>query len=395
MKILFIRQYNPFYESGASGNRFRGLIEGLRKCGNTVDIAVVGGLTKRKEATVSDVGTYYLSHANHYSYWQTRLNNYIFDSLHAVSAARRFSKLDYNSYDIIWITKEQMVLDLYAKFCGKIKAKTLMELNEFNDFYLNANYNFLQVRKARKANKSFKKAVGKIDLFAVMTNTLIDYYQKMAGENAKFLHLPMTVDLDRFTGLATSSEFEKPYIGFCGSMDKTKDGVDILIKAFMKIAHKYPGVKLLMAGFYTYDTPDILKIVSDNKMEDRIKYIGSMDRSKLPSFISNAEALALSRPDSHQAQGGFPTKLGEYLATGKPVCVTKVGEIPEYLEDNVSAFMAKPGDVDSFADALDRTLGNPNLSITVGRAGKLIAETIFNSDIQAKRLSDFLKENLL
>lgn len=120
-----------------------------------------------------------------------------------------------------------------------------------------------------------------------------------------------------------------------------------------------------------------------------------MDRSKIPSFISNAEALALSRPDSHQAQGGFPTKLGEYLATGKPVCVTKVGEIPEYLEDNVSAFMANPGDVDSFADALDRALGNPNISITVGQAGKFIAETIFNSDIQAKRLSDFLKENLL
>ena len=57
--------------------------------------------------------------------------------------------------------------------------------------------------------------------------------------------------------------------------------------------------------------------------------------------------------------------------------------------------MANPGDVDSFADALDRALGNPNLAITVGQAGKCIAETIFNSDIQAKRLSDFLKINLL
>lgn len=395
MKILLIRQFNPFFESGASSNRFRGLIDGLRKCGNTVDVAVVKGFTKRNEASISEVGTKYLSHANHYSYWQTRMNNYIFDRLHAISAARRFSKLDYNSYDIIWITTDMMVLDLYAKFCGKIKAKTLIELNEFIDFYLNVNYNILQVRKARKASELFKEVVGKIDLFAVMTNTLIDYYRKMADKNARFLHLPMTVDLNRFREVDSNNEFEIPYIGFCGSMDKTKDGVDILIKAFMKIAHKYPDVKLLMAGFYTYDTPDILKIISDNKMEERIKYIGSMDRAKIPSFISNAITLALSRPDSHQAQGGFPTKLGEYLATGKPVCVTKVGEIPEYLEDNVSAFMANPGDVDSFADALDRALGNPNLAITVGQAGKCIAETIFNSDIQAKRLSDFLKINLL
>ena len=50
----------------------------------------------------------------------------------------------------------------------------------------------------------------------------------------------------------------------------------------------------------------------------------------------------MARPDSRQARGGFPTKLGEYLATGKPVCVTKVGEITVYLEDNVSAFLAEP-----------------------------------------------------
>ena len=48
--------------------------------------------------------------------------------------------------------------------------------------------------------------------------------------------------------------------------------------------------------------------------------------------------LVLARPDNIQAKGGFPTKLGEYLATGNPVVVTKVGEIPNYLIDGVNAF---------------------------------------------------------
>ena len=86
--------------------------------------------------------------------------------------------------------------------------------------------------------------------------------------------------------------------------------------------------------------------------------------------------------------------MGEYLATGNPVCVTKVGEIPDYLEDNVSAFMATPGDVDSFADAMDRALSNPDNAKKVGLAGREVAEREFNSEIQAKRLYEFLQENL-
>lgn len=270
-----------------------------------------------------------------------------------------------------------------------------MELNEYNDFYINANYNFLQAYKAKKANKLFQKVVNKVDNFAVMTNTLLEYYRKMVNHNANFIHLPMTVDISRFKNITNKPTYEFPYIGFCGSIDKAKDGVDILIKAFIKIAHKYPDIKLILAGFYTYDTPEILKIVTEYKMENRIKYIGSLDRTKIPNFVCNATVLALSRPESHQAEGGFPTKLGEYLAAEKPVCVTKVGEIPNYLEDNISAYMANPGDIDSFADALDRALSNPQKASKVAFAGRKIAETIFNSDIQARELSNFLKKNII
>ena len=135
-------------------------------------------------------------------------------------------------------------------------------------------------------------------------------------------------------------------------------------------------------------------LINKYNLNDRITYIGVLNKDEIPPFIGNAELLVLSRPDSHQAQGGFPTKLGEYLATGNPVCVTKVGEIPDYLEDNVSAFMATPGDVDSFADAMDRALSNPEKARKVGLAGREIAEKEFNSEIQAKRLADFLKQNL-
>lgn len=238
------------------------------------------------------------------------------------------------------------------------------------------------------------KALHNIDVLAVMTKHLEQYYHNYTSPNTKYIHLPMTVDLSRFSDVSMSTlPYEKPYIAFTGTYTDLKDGVSILIKSFASIAEKHPTYKLYLAGFYNPDMEKQVQLINDLGLENRVKHIGMLDKSVIPSFIKNASLLVLSRPDSRQAQGGFPTKLGEYLATGNPVCVTKVGEIPDYLEDNVSAFMAEPGDVNSFADAMDRALRDADNAKQVGVNGRKVAEKHFNAEVQAKRLVKFLEEN--
>jgi glycosyltransferase involved in cell wall biosynthesis len=69
-----------------------------------------------------------------------------------------------------------------------------------------------------------------------------------------------------------------------------------------------------------------------------------------------------------------------------------VGEIPNYLEDNVSAFIAEPGSIDSFADVMYRALSDKDNAKRVGLNGRKVAEENFSVDVQAKRLVEFLKE---
>lgn len=399
MNILLLRQYNPYLESGASGNRFCGLIDGLCREGHCVTIGVVGGLQKQNELSYSckktNIEIVYLSKANHYDGIKGRLNTYFFDGLHLLSAKRKLKQLLKHKYDIVWLTNNGDVLRLYKSCFNKFEGKSFIELNEFNDIYKEEKQgNFLQNRKAIKNSDLLLEALAKIDLFAVMTKTLLNYYQGLAKLEARFLHLPMTVDLSRFCGVTTEVEYKKTYIAFTGTMTNHKDGVDVLIKSFAKIADRYPAYHLYLAGFWHYDVPMQEKLIAEFGLQNRIHYIGTLNRDQIPPFICNASVLALSRPDSHQAQGGFPTKLGEYLATGNPVCVTKVGEIPDYLEDNVSAFMAEPGNVDSFADALNRALQDAEKAKLVGAKGKEVAEKTFNAEIQSKRLSEFLKANV-
>lgn len=403
MNLLFLRQYNPYVEIGASANRFRGLIQALCNMGHKVTVAIVGGMRQKGEEAfvhkiINGPEFVYLSRSNYYSYLQIRLNIYLLDeTINPIKVRRRLRKLLIRPYDVVWLTQSGLVLNVFNKEKKLIKVKTLIELNEFNDIYKGegATSNFLQRRKGRKECELFLKTIKQIDLFAVMTTTLIGYYSKLAKPEAKFMLLPMTVDLSRFANTPNErNDCQRPYVAFTGTMNNHKDGVDILIKAFAKIADKYPHVCLYLAGFWHSDVIMQEKLIADLGLQGRIHYIGTLNREQIPAFICNASVLALSRPDSHQAQGGFPTKLGEYLATGNPVCVTKVGEIPDYLENNVSAFMAMPGNVDSFADALDRALRDEAKAQIVGANGRKVAENSFDANKQAMRLAEFIKENL-
>lgn len=402
MNILLLRETNPYIGSDASANRFRGLVDGLCRLGHHVTIGVVGGLHKKGEDTnfispLDNLKMVYLSRANHYNGIVGRLNTYFFDWWHQIILRKKFRRLYKAKYDAVWITSSYTVLALFLIVYKSIKgnSKTFIELNEYNDIYSeDTKGNFLQRRRGIKESRLMLEAIGKIDLFAVMTQTLLNYYKGVAKKDAVFMHLPMTVDMSRFQGVTTNVEYKKPYIAFTGTMTNHKDGVDVLIKAFAKVADKYPAYHLYLAGFWYYDVPMQEKLIAEYGLQDRIHYIGTLTREQIPPFVCNASVLALSRPDSHQSQGGFPTKLGEYLATGNPVCVTKVGEIPNYLIDNESAFMATPGDVDSFADALNRALRDMDNAKRVGENGKKVGEKNFDAYEQSKRLSNFLSSNV-
>ncbi len=404
MKIIFIRPLNPFYESSASANRYEGLIKGLAELGVNIEIVVTDGycsfneFKNRNKKYCNDlVKVSYVYFTFNNNIWLRRLNVFVFSKLKNHIASNRLKKIVTHKNDFIWLSYNTFILDFYNKNFELFKSQSFIELNEFNDLHEGhvKFENVLHRKMAIHENEVFKNALKKVNMIAVMTETLMAHYKPMASINAQFIHLPMTVDFGRFSKKNQSIKFQKPYIAYTGTFNNEKDGVDILIRAFVKIANRFPELKLILAGFYHYDVEMQKQLIIEHKLENNIIYIGALDKLEIPEFIQNAELLVMARPDSRQAQGGFPTKLGEYLATGNPVCVTSVGEIPSYLKDNTSAFFAKPGDVDSFASAMEKALTDFENAKKVGLEGKKIAEHNFSISVQSTRLFDFFKQKTL
>jgi glycosyltransferase involved in cell wall biosynthesis len=289
----------------------------------------------------------------------------------------------------------RIIAKIFPKAHGELKL--MMEINEYNDIWDVYITNRSQKKNCMQFNHYLSKTIfPQLDICLVMTESLLKYYSQFPNINPKiaFLKLPMTVDLYRFEDVPNKFNLEKPYIAYCGSSSFYKDGVDILIKSFAEVSSEYFDLKLYIAAFWEKDGPKMMRLIHDTGLEDKIIYLGIVNRDEIPPLIMNAKILALPRPDSRQAQGGFPTKLGEYLASGNPVCITRIGEITDYLVDNESAFIAEPGDIESFINALKRVLSDEVNAKRVGKNGRKVAEMHFNMDVQAGRLYNFLIETL-
>ena len=175
-------------------------------------------------------------------------------------------------------------------------------------------------------------------------------------------------------------------------MGGNKDGLIDLLEAFAIVTGKRKDVRLNLAGSAPdHDLKKIKGKIKQLKLDEYIRMPGNLDSVQIPVLLANSDLLVLARPDNNQAKAGFPTKLGEYLASQKPVLITKTGEIPNYLTNNVSAYLAEPGNIAEFAEKMLFALKDPQAE-KIGKAGFKIAEEYFDYKLYGKTLKDiFLK----
>jgi len=398
-EVSILLNFNPFEESSASSNRLLSLARGLDFERQKIRVIIYRPFISESEKAKAEKNCMHswicLKYAAPWvvkGYFKIRLYNYI-GQYFIRGIIKKAVLTECRSSNLIWLDSTIFSL-LFAKKLKKEfpQMRLFMEQSEYLDIHRYNKGNFLQRLIADKRQRLFEREVFPIlDGLALMTKTLFNHYKSFPEPQPNMLHLPMTVDLERFNQIAPAPiEFQKPYIAFVGVMNDAKDGVNILLESFAELAEEFSDYKLYLVGGWNYDTPAHLNFIKERKLENHIFWMKEYSRDAIPSIIGNADLLVLPRPDSKQAQGGFPTKLGEYLATGKPVCATTVGELPDYLTDSESVFFAQPGSVESFADAMRRALSDPENAKRVGLNGKNVAQMEFNKDVQAKKLHQFL-----
>ena len=263
------------------------------------------------------------------------------------------------------------------------KKYFIIEQNEFPIYLRNAQTEFTE-------NYSYHSFARK---FISCSDELMTFFKNKLSSNCKTLKVSSVVDFDMFSKSNLKSPFSnKKHIVYCGYMGNNKDGVEDLISAFSLFAQKNKSVNLCLIG--TASQKEMIKfknLIKKNSISDRVLITGKLPHKDIPSYLLNAELLVLARPNNKQAQGGFPSKLAEYLSSGTPVLVTKVGEIPHYIKDSVNGYLTDPSNPEMFAEKLHFILKNYSKAKIVGKEGQFLAKNEFDLKVQSGRLVNFLK----
>jgi len=391
VKILVFLNKNLFYTNGAYSNRMRSLFEGLAKKNIEIHIVINHGIFDQEEFFFHNKFNYPKNIIIHYLGFPflirilKRLGGQEIIKQLLLRKQKNLQKgIDFN-YAWVNIGLKQETYISSIKLFQEKGTKIVHEINEHPALFLFG-----------EEYKTYMNVVcPEMDVIFLMTKDLIELY-KDTCEQEKLFHLPMTVDFDRFKLDRDHNDHNRQIITYVGTMNNKKDGVDILIKAFAIVQKEFPAAKLQLIGpkIPKTDYLEQIEYIKKNNLEDKIEYLGEISRDNIPNLLINSDCLVLARPDSKQAQYGFPTKLGEYLATGNPVVVTSTGEITNYLNNNYDAFIAKPGNIDDFSDKVLNVLRDKKVSQAIGKRGKKTAMQYFNSESQANTIYEILKNNL-
>jgi len=184
---------------------------------------------------------------------------------------------------------------------------------------------------------------------------------------------PNGVDAERFA-LGGRSEIRTRHgieadcivFGFAGTFGPWH-GAPELARAFTQVAKGLPRAHLLLVG----DGPELditRSIVRDAGLGACVTVTGQIPPSEVAAYLDACDVLVsphVPLPDDIEFFGS-PTKLFEYMAAGKPIIASRLGQIGDVLEHGVTAWLVEPGDVAGLAEALLGLAKDPEIRRELG-----------------------------
>jgi glycosyltransferase involved in cell wall biosynthesis len=199
----------------------------------------------------------------------------------------------------------------------------------------------------------------------------------------KLAHIPNGIDTAAFAAVevdrpavraALGVAPDAPVVGTVGRLVEVKQQ-GVLIRAFAQILPEFLAARLVLVG----DGPLRAELegltrslglgaaaVFAGYRPDPERYLTAMDVFALPS---RAEAM--------------PLVLPEAWAAGLPCVASRVGGIPDLVEDGKTGLLVEPGDVNGLAARLRQLLADPPAARAMGQAGRAVARARYDVTVMA------------
>jgi glycogen(starch) synthase len=151
-------------------------------------------------------------------------------------------------------------------------------------------------------------------------------------------------------------------------------GIDLALSAFASVSERFPRARLIVVGDGPFRSA-LQRHVLDLGLGARVELLGSVSHEDVFQLLDAATAVLV--PSRHEA---FGLAALEAAWMARPVVASRVGGLPEVVEDGTTGLLVEPESVDGLAGAIVDLLAHPGTAASMGQAARRRAEARFGGE---------------
>ena len=163
---------------------------------------------------------------------------------------------------------------------------------------------------------------------------------------------------------------------FFGRLSHSK-GADVLVEALASLpTERRPRCRIIGRG---EAEPHLRARIAASGLGETVELVGWKSAVELAEILKSAAMVVLpSREES------FGNAVAESMAAGAPIITTRVGSVPELIEDGLTGLLVEPDDPQGLALAIDALLTDPDRAATLGARARQQAQERYAWDAVAE-----------
>jgi len=208
---------------------------------------------------------------------------------------------------------------------------------------------------------------------------LRDYVHSIAPQ-APVSVIPNGVNIERFDRAVQSALWRRKLgalhsddfvIGFVGRV-RPWHGVDLLVDAVAELAAQDRTVRLAVVGAAGDAGSELAARARQRGIPDRVMILDAVAPDAVPYLLKSMDVCVAPYPPLEQFYFS-PLKAFEYMAAGRPIVASAIGQLNDVLEHDKTALLVPPGDVAALAQAIGRLRDDTTLAARLGAAAHAAA----------------------